>query len=166
VEAPHFRAVLAAARHAAAELKRLRAEEQAADQLPPRRAAVAERVFAPPSRLTASAMPAKRGSDAAVPGRSFSRPARHAATVEQPEHQRDDLAATSPIPLARRKEPESGSGEIIGFAPETRRGSATGPDLGQALRAYFFQQSRLPPAASPCFDPTLTPLWAGVKIPG
>jgi len=39
-------------------------------------------------------------------------------------------------------------------------------DIGQALEEYFFQQSRLPPAGTTAFDPRLTPLWAGLKLPG
>ena len=39
-------------------------------------------------------------------------------------------------------------------------------ELEQALRDFFFQQSRLPPSGATAFDPRLTPEWAGVKLPG
>jgi hypothetical protein len=50
--------------------------------------------------------------------------------------------------------------------PIGNRGGMTDFDIGQALEEYFFQQSRLPPAGAAAFDPRLTPLWAGLKIPG
>jgi hypothetical protein len=31
---------------------------------------------------------------------------------------------------------------------------------------YVFRQSRLPPRGGAAFNPLLSPLWAGLKIPG
>jgi hypothetical protein len=39
-------------------------------------------------------------------------------------------------------------------------------EVERTLKDYFFRQSRLPPAGITAFDPRLTPVWAGLKIPG
>lgn len=39
-------------------------------------------------------------------------------------------------------------------------------DLERALENYFFRQSRLPPAGGAGFNPLLSPVWAGLKLPG
>jgi hypothetical protein len=41
-----------------------------------------------------------------------------------------------------------------------------GADFGDALEEYFFRQSRLAPSGGAAFDPRLSPLWAGLKLPG
>ncbi|MBU6419052.1 MAG: hypothetical protein KGQ79_04915 [Proteobacteria bacterium] len=43
---------------------------------------------------------------------------------------------------------------------------ASGMDFGDALEEYFFRQSRLAPSGGAAFDPRLSPLWAGLKLPG
>ena len=39
-------------------------------------------------------------------------------------------------------------------------------DVGRALDNYFFRQSRLPPNGGAGFNPYLSPIWAGLKLPG
>lgn len=39
-------------------------------------------------------------------------------------------------------------------------------DLAEALRAYFFRQSRMPPSSMTGFDPRVSPAWAGLQMPG
>jgi len=41
-----------------------------------------------------------------------------------------------------------------------------GLDFADALDDYFFRQSRLAPTGGTAFDPRLSPLWAGLKLPG
>ncbi|MDE2240511.1 MAG: hypothetical protein KGJ73_11385 [Rhodospirillales bacterium] len=43
---------------------------------------------------------------------------------------------------------------------------ASGTHFGDALEEYFFRQSRLAPSGGAAFDPRLSPLWAGLKLPG
>jgi hypothetical protein len=49
--------------------------------------------------------------------------------------------------------------------PRTGEVSIIGHEFSDALDDYFFRQSRLPPIRCTAFDPRLTPLWAGMKIP-
>ena len=51
-------------------------------------------------------------------------------------------------------------------APTLREHEAPRADFEQALEGYFFRQSRLPPTGTTAFDPRLTPVWAGLKLPG
>ena len=44
--------------------------------------------------------------------------------------------------------------------------SAFHADFGDALEEYFFQQSRLAPSGGAAFNPRLSPLWSGLKLPG
>ena len=39
-------------------------------------------------------------------------------------------------------------------------------DIERAVEDYFFRQSRLPPLGGAGFNPLLSPVWAGLKIPG
>ena len=43
---------------------------------------------------------------------------------------------------------------------------ALNTDFGDALEEYFFRQSRMAPSGGAAFDPRLSPLWAGLKLPG
>ena len=45
------------------------------------------------------------------------------------------------------------------------RGGASGTDFDDVLEEYFFRQSRLAPSGGTAFDPRLSPLWAGLKLP-
>ncbi len=49
--------------------------------------------------------------------------------------------------------------------PRAGQASIIGHEFSDALDDYFFRQSRLPPIRGTAFDPRLTPLWAGMKIP-
>ncbi len=48
---------------------------------------------------------------------------------------------------------------------QTGQFDTIGREFGDALDDYFFRQSRLPPVRGTAFDPRLTPLWAGMKLP-
>jgi len=37
--------------------------------------------------------------------------------------------------------------------------------FGPAIEAFFLRQARLPPSGATGFDPKITPLWAGLKLP-
>ncbi|MDE1907496.1 MAG: hypothetical protein KGH75_13710 [Rhodospirillales bacterium] len=45
------------------------------------------------------------------------------------------------------------------------RGGALGADFDDVLEEYFFRHSRLAPSGGTAFDPRLSPLWAGLKLP-
>jgi hypothetical protein len=49
--------------------------------------------------------------------------------------------------------------------PAIGSGRVPGPDFADALDDYFFRQSRLAPTGGTAFDPRLSPLWAGLKLP-
>lgn len=57
-------------------------------------------------------------------------------------------------------EDSAGSG-----TPVHGSGHGLGVDFADALDDYFFRQSRLAPAGGTAFDPRLSPLWAGLKLP-
>ena len=50
-------------------------------------------------------------------------------------------------------------------APAGGAGRVQGGDFADALDDYFFRQSRLAPMGGTAFDPRLSPLWAGLKLP-
>ncbi|OYV32679.1 MAG: hypothetical protein B7Z80_26205 [Rhodospirillales bacterium 20-64-7] len=55
----------------------------------------------------------------------------------------------------------SGALEALGV-PAAVKGFAS---FGDALERYYWAEARLPPASGTGFDPSLTPAWAGVKLP-
>ncbi|MBB5373655.1 hypothetical protein [Acidocella aromatica] len=160
-----FRAVLAAARQEAAQGRARRELERGADYLPPRREAAERQTFAPVQRNAPTGVPKMAGSHEALAPVSVRSASRILAGGQ-------GMRGASALPRAvfsaaeRGAEPGVASGEM--FAPVAARAvdREQGTDLAQALRTYFFRQSRLPPAGGTGFDPRLTPAWAGVKIPG
>ncbi len=61
--------------------------------------------------------------------------------------------------------PNTACATLPGIAsPE--QGAVSQADITQALEAYAFRQSRLPPRGGAAFNPLLSPQWAGRKVPG
>jgi hypothetical protein len=85
-----------------------------------------------------------------------------------------DQLAASPFPshtaadtLYPRPQPnvnETADSALPG--PQHAPGGLPPHALEQALNDYFFRQSRLPPNGGAAFNPYLSPLWAGLKLPG
>jgi hypothetical protein len=68
---------------------------------------------------------------------------------------------------AAREVPGNGArlGGVSGSETGMPVGQADGGGLGAALARHFWREARLPPATGSAFDPSLTPAWAGVKLP-
>lgn len=147
-----WQAVVSQARHQAAAGQVRREVERAGLRLPASGAAAAGMSFAPAL------------GRAAADGVSLYPAARNAPVV----------------PGLRRGGSVHGAVAAAEAAPPTQEGAADQPpatmrqpvleagaefDIRRALEAYFFQQSRLPPAGAAGFNPSLSPVWAGLKIP-
>ncbi len=153
-QAPLYRATLARAKHEAAIARaRMRAEREAL-RLPVHGRRVGEMSFAPRGGEMAVAQevahPAK-GDNAPVPGlrRGRSVPGVAAMVENTPR----DLG----VALTSQKLEAQAVAERQGVAPF---------EIKRALDEYFFRQSRLPPNGGAGFNPLLSPVWAGLKIPG
>lgn len=161
-----FRVVLEAARQEAAQVRARCEHERVADYLPSQRAQVAQRAFAPVGPHAPTVMPRvvmREPGLLAAP--AFAQPGRvHALAAGRGKHG----LRTLPLEVASSVAHESVEAKSENLTPAARQpaGRENTAELGQALRAYFFRQSRLPPSGGTGFDPRLTPLWAGVKIPG
>ena len=161
-----FRAVLSGARREAAQSRDRRARERVATYLPPRGEEALRQAFAPVRRnLPASPPDALRGQQA-MGGPEFALPAVRLAQTMPGWRGRGQVSHAFATEVGRGVEPGAGSTERLSPPVARPAGRAEGEDLAQALGAYFFRQSRLPPAGGTGFDPRLTPAWAGVKIPG
>ncbi len=85
-----------------------------------------------------------------------------------------DQLAASPFPshtaadaLYPRPQPNSNDAADSALpGPQHSPGGLPPLALEQALNDYFFRQSRLPPNGGAAFNPYLSPLWAGLKLPG
>ena len=86
--------------------------------------------------------------------RSFAPPPSHLAHVR----------GTQPVRIRPHHAPPSTRPGITG-ASLTPKHDPTG-NLPPALSEYLFRLSRLPPFGCTSFDPHLTPIWAGLKLPG
>lgn len=74
----------------------------------------------------------------------------------------DALGGETVAPMASQKRQSQGErGEAPGLAAQ----HLEGPAFSDALDDYFFRQSRLAPTGGTGFDPRLSPLWAGLKLP-
>jgi hypothetical protein len=60
---------------------------------------------------------------------------------------------------------ETGERHFANSAPPAAALSAS-REIERALDGYFFRLSRMPPAGGAGFNPLLSPVWAGLKIPG
>ncbi len=152
-----YRAVLAQARHEAATGRARREADAAGLHLPARGTVLAGLSFAPPPGGGA----AQAGSPFAPPGGGTvdggalypARPwAAEAPALLRQGGVRDAVAV------------QAGDGQFTGA--EAAPALVAPPDIGRALENYIFRQSRLPPAGGAGFNPLLSPLWAGLKVPG
>jgi hypothetical protein len=148
-----YRAVVAQARHQAAGARARREADAAGLRLPGRGAGLADVSFAPPPGSRAmgggSVYPATPGV-VDVPGLQSRRSVHDAmALAEAGSQDAGEVGA-----------------EMFGAATQPVPGPVASADIGRALENYIFRQSRLPPAGAAGFNPLLSPVWAGLKIPG
>jgi hypothetical protein len=147
------RAVVAQARRQAAAARAQREAERALLHLPARGAGYEGMSFAPPA-----------GGGAAGGGAVFpARPGSAAALGLRRRGSVHDALSAAEAAAADQDEVESQGLVAGGDAAPARVAQA---DIEQALETYFYRQSRLPPSGAAGFNPLLSPVWAGLKIPG
>jgi hypothetical protein len=152
-----YRAVLAQARHEAAAGRARREADAAGLHLPARGTALAGLSFAPPPNGDVRA------------GLSFAPPG--GGTVDGgPLYPARPWAAGAPALLQQGgvhdAVPVQVGDDQFTAAAEAAPASLAPADIGRALENYIFRQSRLPPAGGAGFNPLLSPVWAGLKVPG
>lgn len=160
------RKIIETAKREAMQAQAKRVEERSAMRLPLPREETTMRVFAPVRRNEPVAMPRVRVEQAPLAAPAFVRPTSRPPVVGQPGRGPSALPFAASAAVERGGEAGEAQGEAFAAARTRPVGREETADLGQALRTYFFRQSRLPPSGSAGFDPRLTPLWAGIKIPG
>jgi hypothetical protein len=148
-----YRAAVARARGDAAAGRVRREEARAALYLPARRAALAEESLAPQPGGTAGA------------GGLFQPRARDVASIAAFRRRASlaDAVAVGEAGSAQQREVED---QHYGAIPPSAPAQLAPFDMERALDDYFFRKSRLPPAGGAGFNPLLSPVWAGLKIPG
>ena len=148
-----YRAVVAQARQQAAAGRARREAEAVALHLPARGAGLAGMSFAPPAAGGA----AGGGSlYPGVPGSVEASGLRRRGSVH-------DAVSVTEAAATDHEEVESQQ-FVAGANPAP---AAVAPaDIERAVEDYFFRQSRLPPLGGAGFNPLLSPVWAGLKIPG
>ena len=161
-----YRAVVAQARQQAAAGRARREAEAAALYLPARGAGLAGVSFAPP----AGGGPAGGGSLYSVkPGSAGGGslyPAKPGSAGAVGLHRGNSVhEAVSVAEAASTHHGEAESQEFGTGAVQPLAGMASA-DIDRAVESYFFRQSRLPPTGGAGFNPLLSPVWAGLKIPG
>jgi len=148
-----YRAVLAQARLQAEASRGRRNAERAALHMPPAPAGLAGMSFAPPPRGGAEGgvtLPSRGQSESFMPG------FRRRTSVH------DAVSAAE----AALPEPAFAGEQEFAAGPVAAAAGAMPFDIEQALEAYLFRQSRLPPSSGAGFNPLLSPVWAGLKLPG
>jgi len=153
-----YRAVLAQARHEAAAGRARREADAAGLHLPARGTVLGRVSFAPPGGGTRAGLSFAPPGGGTVDGDSLY-PARPGATgtAGAPVLLRQD-GVHDAVPVPARNEKFA--------AAEAAPGLLAPADIGRALEDYIFRQSRLPPAGGAGFNPLLSPVWAGLKVPG
>ena len=145
---------------------RMKREAERRDMYLPSQAVVAERSFAPVrlGAIKAGAGAAGRATMTDTPG-WVTRNSRRDVGLPMLRNGRqadDSLPDMHSLRLEQRGVDSETFAQVSGkTAPERPQF-----DIGQALKEYFYQQSRLPPSGTTAFDPRLTPAWAGLKLPG
>lgn len=169
-DAPSYRVIMAQAKVQAGVGWARRQAERARLHMPVGAATEQGRSFAPPPGGVAGRMPEANvqpsGGGEVVGGGYFSEPGLAAMPVLRRAGSVHDAVAAA--------EAASGGAEIGPGAPQSRwgagmeaaQGGVAPFDIRQALDDYFFRQSRLPPNGGAGFNPLLSPVWAGLKIPG
>lgn len=148
-----FQVVVAEARGDAAAGKARRVAERAALYLPARRTALTEGSFAPPQSRSAG------GGVLLPPG------ARGVATMAV-LHRRTCLSGSVPAVVVAPSPQSEVEEQQYEAMPQSAPAQLASLDMERALDDYFFRKSRLPPAGGAGFNPLLSPVWAGLKIPG
>lgn len=160
------RKIIETAKREAVQARAKRVEERLAMRLPLLLDEATRRVFAPVRRNGPVAVPQVRAEQAPLAAPGVVRPMSRSPAVGRPGRGPSALPFAASAAGERGGEAGEAQGEAFA-APRTKLVSREEmADLGQALRSYFFRQSRLPPSGGTGFDPRLTPLWAGIKIPG
>lgn len=150
---PSYRAVLAQARQQAEASRVRRNAERAALHMPAAPAGLEGLSFAPPPRGGAEGsvtLPPRGQSECFMPG------FRRRTSVH------DAISAAE----AALPEPAFAGEQEFAAGPASAPAGAMPFDIEQALEAYLFRQSRLPPSSGAGFNPLLSPVWAGLKLPG
>lgn len=152
-----YRAVVARARGDVAVGKARRAAERAALHLPARMMAFTEKSVAP--------LPSCHDVDEV-----WHMPGRRGAAAMPALPRRGGLSGSITGAAAVLAPGQSWHGEVEGqqhlAIPQLAPPQPTSFDMERALDDYFFRKSRLPPAGGVGFNPLLSPVWAGLKIPG
>lgn len=169
-DAPSYRAVMAQARVQAGAGRTRRQAERAKLYMPVGVAAEQGRSFAPPpggaaGRTQETYMQPSGGGETAGGG-YFSEPGLAVMPVLRRAGSVHDAVTAAE---AASGDAETGSGASqsrLGAGMEAAQGSVAPAEIRQALDDYFFRQSRLPPNGGAGFNPLLSPIWAGLKIPG
>jgi hypothetical protein len=140
------------ARAQAAEARSRREAARAALHLPVERAAMEGFSVAPRPRVGVS-------DGIRVPSASTALPA---SLLRQAARQRDSVQS---IEATSKNVDDAEIGRRLAVDAPTLARSASA-HIERALEDYFFRQSRLPPVGGAAFNPLLSPVWAGLKIPG
>lgn len=140
---PSYRRVVAAAKVEAVQRQVVRAAERAAMRLPGPKAATAERGFAPVGR-----------SDPALPVQEQRLPDMSVAGDPVPT-----MGALGQASLGVHAPTYGGPSHLAAKPPPAKT-------FEQEMNEYFFRLARQPLAGTTAFDPRLSPLWPGMKIPG
>jgi len=153
-EMPSYRAVIMQAKEQAAAVKARRQAGRVALLLPAREEEAMGMSFAPPSGAGVGgeiALNLVQGARPVVPG------LRRGGSVH---------SAVAAAEAASRDADGTVKGQAYEVSPETAQAVMEPSDIRQVLDEYFFRQSRLPPNGGAAFNPLLSPIWAGLKIPG
>lgn len=153
-EETSYRVVVARARQQAMARRARREAEAAVLHLPVRGVGLAGVSFAPP--------PA--GGGAAGGGALY--PAMPGAVGAPGLRRRNSVHDA--VSAAQADSTDNGVGETQEFMADAVLApvGVVSADIERALEDYFFRQSRLPPVGAAGFNPLLSPVWAGLKIPG
>jgi hypothetical protein len=165
-EVPSYRAVVTQAKEQAAAATGQRQAGRAALLLPAREREAVAMSFAPMSRAGGTGgvtlHPAQKGRPV-VPGLRRGGSVHEAVAVAEVEAGSCDAgegAEGQPYPYDVSPAPDD-------VSPAPAQAVIVEPsDIRQALDEYFFRQSRLPPNGGAAFNPLLSPIWAGLKLPG
>lgn len=161
--------VMVRAREAAVLQRARREAARAVWRLPPHGAAPLEMSFAPPSGRE-TAVPRKyysgvlgwEADEGALTG-SARAPEKGTAPGflrRRATYRQEKMFETAPASAIETRD------HLFSKMPEASTARSATFCLEQALDEYFFRKSRLPPAGGAWFNPLLSPIWAGFKIPG
>ena len=148
-----YKAVLAQAKAQAAQAKQSRVAAGQSVHLRPGGEALSRVSFAP------------IGAGGLGPAARFAAQAGLLSNSGTPAQGETAQASTDSLAPSRASAGTASGGTPLAF----NEAASTPParaDFARALESYFFRQSRLPPTGGAAFNPYLSPLWAGLKLPG